>query len=643
MLTLLDELRQQHLIGDGEFYFAKLIADKQQAFNYPIEIQQLAILVAALCYAANQQGDTCFFLQAQNEHNFFGLTYRALDKDYQALIQQKINYLPISQWQSALQEHIAFTTEPKQKKAPFVFQFDAIYLYRYWQDEGVVIDYLKRAVQNSQDFSADLPHIQQILAQLFPVQESEVNWQKVAVATAIKQPFCLITGGPGTGKTTTVFRLLAALQLLQQVKDLPLLRIQLVAPTGKAAARLTESLRRTLAQESSAIPGLHKLIPEQSSTLHRLLGVHPFNERTHFHAANPLPLDVLVVDEASMIDLNMMAKLLLALPHHAKLILLGDKDQLSSVEAGAILGELGQFLQQVEQDGYSPSLAQYLQHASGEHVPVNKHPATIGDYLCSLRKSYRFHEASGIGHLAKAINSQQEVRSYALFSQYDDIEFISYQQDSAYGLAQIIKSAVDTYQEYLLKIKQNKVMSPQVVSEIFMLFNRCRFLTALRGGDFGVESLNTNIAFALRQKRLVQFTHARDWFIGKPIMVTENDNNVGIYNGDIGLFLVDEEGQGRVWFEQGEKQFRSLPASRVPSHEMAFAMTVHKSQGSEFEHTCFILPTEFNPLLSKELVYTAVTRAKSKLTVFGQEQIWKSAVKNRTQRQSGLERGLSTF
>ncbi|TCP91246.1 DNA helicase/exodeoxyribonuclease V alpha subunit [Cricetibacter osteomyelitidis] len=647
MLQILARLKDEQLISSGDFYFAKLIADKQQGENYSPTVQNLAILLAGLCNFSQQKGNSCLYLDDDCEKNLFDLKYTTA-QHYLTEIRQTIDFLPIKQWQTALKGHIAFTENPRQQVTPLVFQFNALYFYRVWQDEFFVADYLKSAVKKSQNFTTlEMETVRDVLNQLFPAQsEQQVNWQKIAVAVALKQAFCLISGGPGTGKTTTVANVLAGLQWLQIKQHREPLNIKLVAPTGKAGARLKESILKAI--NKLDLPAEITLsIPTEASTIHRLLGVRPFDDSTVFHQDNPITADVLVVDEASMIDLSLMAKLLKALPPHCKLILLGDKDQLASVEAGAIIGELGQFIREMEQQGYSPALTDYLTAVTD--MPLQAHNgkyAEIADYLCSLRHSYRFGSQSGIGYLAKAVNDGQSLQSWQLFEHYGDIRLCEQNssQNHAQQLLPIIESAVTHYGEYLKRVQAvqtGRKPLEQTIHGIFTAFKKVRFLTALRNSDFGVERLNVFFAEVLRNRGLLSFKQLREWYAGKPIMVVENDPNVGLYNGDIGLFLVDEQGNGKVWFEQGDKQYKAFSPSRVPNHEPAFAMTVHKSQGSEFEQVFFILPNSFSPVLSKELVYTALTRAKQELTVFTQEKIWKSAVRNSIKRQSGLAKLLN--
>ncbi|MGC6377927.1 exodeoxyribonuclease V subunit alpha [Bisgaard Taxon 45] len=646
MLTVLQELKQQKVISEGDYYFAKLIADKQDP-ALPIEKKNLAILLAALCSYSYQQGHTCLFLEKGIESNYFNLAYRTPERAYLNIIQEKIGFLPVENWQPSLAEHIAFSATPLEKVAPLVFQFNALYFYRIWQDEYRVARYLQAAVQRGTDSTA-ISHdqIKAILTQYFPRAPhlDGVNWQKVAVATALKQPFCLITGGPGTGKTTTVARLLLALQSLSDCR----LTIKLVAPTGKAAARLTESingaLTRLQSQENMPLcAGLIAAIPTTAQTLHRLLGIRFFEETPTFHQHNPLPLDVLVVDEASMIDLPLMAKLLQALKPQTKLILLGDENQLSPVEAGEMLGALAEFAQQP----YSPALTAYLKTVADIELASSNQGYPLRDHLCRLHYSHRFAGDSGIGQLAQAINQGNIEASWQAFARFNDIEMVDFDQFSLLKAdnpiiytqacaALVVKSAVEKYTDYLVALQQlhpnTQSLNAQQVGHIFTLFNAIRFLTALRIGELGVEQLNQKIAQRLQQKGLLDFKHERDWYLGKPIMIQQNDHHIGLYNGDIGLFL----GQGKVWFEQGQGHYKTVLASRVPNYETAFVMTVHKSQGSEFAHTCLVLPTEPNPILSRELIYTGVTRAKQQLTVFASAEIWKSAVRNPIKRQSGL-------
>ncbi len=502
-----------------------------------------------------------------------------------------------------------------------------------WQ----AIDQVLTGAQRAQDLTA--------LEQLVPASVC-VNWQKVAAAMALTRRFAVISGGPGTGKTTTVAKLLAALvEQSRQMGDTP--SIKLVAPTGKAAARLTESIGKAV--ESLPIsPELKQQIPTESSTLHRLLGVIPGSAEFRHHHDNPLHLDILVIDEASMVDLSMMYKVVDALPKHARLILLGDKDQLSSVEAGAVLGDICSF----HALGYSAEQGERLAKLTGyQSLTYQQGGAShIADSLCVLQKSYRFDARSGIGQLAKAVNAGDGAKIDAVYQQdFSDIEHFAL---NSQHYNQMIQTLVGEYRRYLecLKPEQLPIIGvdngqlglENAAKEALNRFNQCRLLCAIREGDFGVSGLNLRIEKALAARRLI---HTQDelWYHGRPIMVTRNDHGLGLYNGDIGI-CIREPGEGgrlKVYFEQSDGSIKSVLPSRVPEHETAFAMTIHKSQGSEFDFTLMILPPDFTPLVTRELIYTGITRAKKRLAIYADIQLMKRGVKIRTERASGLVDRLS--
>lgn len=640
MLALLEDLKAEKWLSELNFQFAKFIDRKQQPYHYTQTQQNLAILLAALLSYHMMQGHTAMHLETALK-NPFGLLANKSERDFLAEILQKIDQIPPLEWPKYLKDHIAFSDSP-ETIAPMLFQGELVYFYRYWQSENCVATYLQHAVSLPQESSSsDWAFERAVLEKLFPEKQPDINWQKVAVATALKNRFSVISGGPGTGKTTTVAKLLVALQEKQQHQQQPLFNIALVAPTGKAAARLKESLHKSLQQIETDIA-----IETSASTIHRLLGIRPQSDLPTYHQQNPLPIELLVVDEASMIDLTLMEKLMNALKPQARLILLGDKDQLASVEAGAIMGELGDFITQ----GYSQAHCDYLNAVTGEQLQSSGQASAISDSLCHLRKSYRFHEQSGIGHLAALVNAQQAVKSWEIFanSDFEDLACVEYPsvtdfpdkgQWQAYCRQLIIKKAVESYRAYLmLAAKRERDPKSVSISEIFSAFQRVRFLSALRVSEFGVESLNQGIAEALRQAKLVQFNHSRDRYHGKPILITQNSPMNQVYSGDIGLILYDEEKNLRVYFDtlQENGEHYSLSLSRVPDFEPAYVMTVHKSQGSEFEDVYFIMPLNFSPVVTKELIYTAITRAKSHFTLFSAQKTWIQGVKSAIERQSGL-------
>ncbi|MGJ7251676.1 exodeoxyribonuclease V subunit alpha [Morganella morganii] len=504
--------------------------------------------------------------------------------------------------------------------SPVVLSEENLYLHRMWQYECRVAEFFSRP----QRVSADAEKLRPVLDALFGTEEPE-DWQKIAAAVAVSSRTAVISGGPGTGKTTTVARILAA--LVQSTAD-PLL-IELAAPTGKAAARLTESLGEAIAQ-LDLTDAQRAMMPDQAKTLHRLLGAQPDSRRLRHHQKNPLMSDVLIVDEASMVDLPMMAALIDALPENAMLILLGDKDQLASVEAGAVLGDICRFAE----SGYTPQRRQALEAMTGCVLPDKSpaHPVNVQDHLCLLRKSFRFDAGSGIGQLATAVNNGDVRETMAVLGgQRPDVRYVPLENEDGY--AQVLTDTMKAYLPFLSLVKQHA--DPAAVLDAFSQF---RLLCALREGPFGVEGLNERIERLLHQQGHIRrpLIHRHRAYHGKPVMISRNDSPLGLFNGDIGIMLTDENHELRVYFRLPDGTIRSIRPSRLPAHETAYVMTVHKSQGSEFAHTALVLPVQPSPLVSRELLYTALTRAKQFLTIYSREECVKRAVKTPTQRYSGL-------
>lgn len=474
-----------------------------------------------------------------------------------------------------------------------------------------------------------------MLAQLFERQANGVvNWQWVAAATACLQLFCVITGGPGTGKTTTVTRLLCAL-LSQQ----PQLRIALAAPTGKAAARMIESIRQ--ARQRDDLPAEQLAgIPDESFTLHRLLGWTPNGFR--YHARNPLPWDCVVVDEASMIDLAMMHQLLQALPANARLVMLGDKDQLASVEAGSVLADV---CNAGGATGPDQAFAARLTELTGFDLTSSVCPKTglIQNAVAELKVSHRFTASSGIGQLAKAVNAGQVSAAIQCFESFDDIAcdwLDSSSPDQTDRLLPWQRGVIIGYREYGRLL--GNAASDQNTLAILSAFNHFRVLVATRQGTLGVEAVNQDIERLLVQAGLLIPAAAQSgsWYPGRPVMITRNDYDLGLFNGDVGVLVSTGSGQLRAAFPTLDGHVRYVLPSRLPSHETAFAMTVHKSQGSEFNRVQLLLPERWQGVITRELIYTAITRAREHFYLMSGRECWQRGLGNRVERASGLRDAL---
>lgn len=497
---------------------------------------------------------------------------------------------------------------------PLILDGDQLFLLRHHAWEEQIAQALRHRAALLLPVATD--DARPLLDQLFPVGDANtIDWQRAAAILALCKPLVVISGGPGTGKTYTVARILALLCNLS-VKPL---RIALVAPTGKAALRLQESIQ----QASDALAELSSLLPDtQAQTLHRLLGFQVNRPGFRHNRANPLHLDLLVVDEASMIDVGLMAALMEALPPQCRIILLGDRDQLASVEAGNLFGDLcgnGEI-------GWSAELVERMQPllgASGSlRAQASTHP--LADSLVLLRTSRRFAVGSGIGALALAINSgEAEAVRRVLGATWTDIEMI----DTAHT------EQAGHLRERLLGFLEPLFAADTPETALLALGAR-RILCGLREGPSGVEGINRLAQMHLR--RLRHIGPETQCYAGMPLLITRNDYSLGLFNGDNGVLWPDDQGQMRGWFGQEGGGLRSFSLARLPSWQAAYAMTVHKSQGSEFDQVLLLLPQEDAPVLTRELLYTGLTRARSGLLLCGPLDLLLRTTGRRVVRYSGL-------
>lgn len=582
--------------------------------------------------------------------------------------------MDISVWREALNHPLL--TSAGEGSTPLVAVGNRLYLRRFWAYEQQVLDQINQRLQSpARDrHSTSTGQIGSILAGLFPAGNDALDWQKLACALTVRSPFSIITGGPGTGKTTTVLKVLALLQTLalsNREASRPL-RIKLAAPTGKAAARLGQSIAsRVKDLDLSNLANAEMVrdaIPRSVTTLHRLLGSRPDTRHFRHDRRNPLSLDVLVIDEASMIDLEMMAAVLRALPMDARLILLGDKDQLASVEAGAVLGALCQC---AEQGHYTPSVRDWLQQTTGLSIPadmVDSEGTPLDQAVTMLRESHRFSASSGIGQLARAVNAGEGAAALAILENPPrDLAYLSISDkgDAAFealvlegGVAMSSNNKPDKdypprvgYRHYLSLLQPEDRPEADATTEaldswakqVLDAHDQFQVLCAVRKGPWGVEGLNQRIESLLASKGHI--TKQGDWYEGRPVLVTRNDYALGLMNGDIGVTLAIQDPDRnqptlRVAFPtyDAARPIQWVTPSRLDAVETVFALTVHKSQGSEFTHTVLVLPNRANPILTRELLYTGITRASHWFTLSnsGNGKSLGQAIERRVLRDSGL-------
>ncbi len=506
--------------------------------------------------------------------------------------------------------------------APLILEGRRLYLERYWRYEERLAARLRSLVAHPPEpVETGLLGPEGGLFDYGWVSHGEPNWQAVAAAMALRHRFTVISGGPGTGKTYTVLRLIRLLVETAQALDQPPPVIRLAAPTGKAAARMMESIRAGLA----ALPdgaALDAHLPDKASTLHRLLGLRWGTVLPRYDRDNPLAADVVIVDEASMIDLPLMAKLADALPDHGRLILLGDRYQLASVESGSVLAEL---CNAAGVNAFSPAQREALAPLVPGTGPAATSP--LGDHVVTLQTSHRFHPQSPIGRLAAAVNAGDADAALAVGLEHDPA--VQLMLDDVADLEALAATLAEAY----LPLFEGG--SPEAAVDAL---DRVRLLTATRVGPAGALAMNQRIFEQLARRRGLDLQQT--WYHGRPVIVTRNDYRAGLFNGDTGVCLAGADGHLRVWFRT-ESGLQMLLPSAVPAHETAYAMTVHKSQGSEFEAVWLLLPAEDNPVLSRELIYTGITRARTQVTVLGPEAVFGTAVERVIRRESGLRERLT--
>jgi exodeoxyribonuclease V alpha subunit len=547
---------------------------------------------------------------------------------------------------------------------PLVRHGHRLYLARYWRAGVRIRAAIARRLPDTDDAPTAPEAARAWLDRVFPpsLGDAGPDWQRIACANALVRGFSLITGGPGTGKTTTVVRLLAVLQGLAQARGLePGLSIRLAAPTGKAAARLNASI-------AGALDGLRQgadadleaaldRVPTQVTTLHRLLGSRPDTRRPAYHAGHPLDLDVLVVDEASMMDVEMMDAVLAALPAHARLVLLGDRDQLASVEAGAMLGEL---CARAPEGHYRPEHCARLRALCGESPgPEYQDPegTALDQAVVMLRHSHRFDRHSGIGRFAAAVNAGDVGAVAALLDRPPEgLEVVPLHApaDGAPAPDWLLAAGVLGKAGYpaLFEAMRRDAPAPSAPPAQWDLWARgllalqaeFQVLSALRAGRWGVQGLNGLIESRLRTLGCIPGPSGA-WYAGRPVLVTRNQPGLGLTNGDIGLTLpVPDPRQAGRWmlrvaFEGASPgAVRWVSPARLSAVETVYALTVHKSQGSEFERVVLALPDRPGPLLTRELLYTGATRARRSLVLVlpGAPSLLADAVRRPTRRAGGI-------
>ena len=616
-----DLLSEQELFSSLDTHFGLFIG--RLARNH----SRTAALAAALVSHSTAEGNICLDLA---EYGGKPLKVNSRGKDLPVFT------CPVlSDWAEQLME--SGIVSQGEGNTPLVLAGESrLYLRRYWEYENSVIRFIRQRADTVFQ-KLDYARLGKDLNELFkPLPGNETDWQQAAALAAISRPFSVISGGPGTGKTSTVAKILAL--FIRQQGEGRQLRILLAAPTGKAAVRLQQAIVETgLSQTGTE--------PLQTATLHRMLGHVPHSPYFRHNADNPLEADIVVVDEASMVDLPLMAKLMQAVSASTRLILLGDRHQLASVQPGSVLGDL---CSPEIIAGFSAGFKSRLAELTGNSAFPGSNPDSTGssslqDSFVELVHSYRFSPESSIAGLSKAVKDGDGDRALAILLAPGD-ESVAWRDIS--GPADLEKALRDSPLPGHFRALQ-QTSDP---GACFALLDNSQILCGLRKGPYGADRINHLLGqlFARQTQNRSAYQHAGTPELEKtslpvrPIMVTRNDYSLQLFNGDVGLIMADPEDRQtlRAFFKAEHGMLRTIRPSLLPGHESVFAMTVHKSQGSEFNRVVLILPDQDSPLLTRELIYTAITRAREKVEIWGRKKIFGVAVKRKIKRTSGLPEEL---
>jgi exodeoxyribonuclease V alpha subunit len=515
-------------------------------------------------------------------------------------------------------------------KTPFILHNGRLYFQRYFKYETSIIQKLKSLItaeisvvdDRMKQLDLKVKLIQSLNANYNInglINKEQVDWQLVSVLQALLNNFSIITGGPGTGKTTTLAKLLILLYELE-----PDARVALAAPTGKASMRMFESLKSSPLPFSASTK--QKIDVLKPSTIHGLLGYKKESVNFKYNSEHPLPYNWVVVDEASMIDVPMFSKLLGALGDNCRIILLGDKDQLASVEAGSLLGDLCQTLPSLNifSSKAATWINEFITDAERKIKPefIGNQQQLISSHIIELKFSHRFNSQGAIGKLSKAIIEGDTEKLKTLI---ENAAGTNVKIDHKYT-PKLLESFIEGYATYIHEVD---------IKNALKKLNGLRVLVAVRQGPRGLYTINKLIEFHLRKKGLIR--PDGEFYEHKPIMVTRNMHDLGLLNGDTGIMRKDDKGNLKVWFEDGLGGIKSILPAYLNYCETAFAMTIHKSQGSEFDQVMVILPEgTSNALLTRELLYTGITRARTIITIQAEMDTIMHCVESCVQRISGI-------
>lgn len=615
-ITVLSPFIEVGLFGSYELQLARTVRRLQP------DVSDTALLALAVAARAPRFGHVCSRLDLAS------LEQADLTDD--GAPAPELPWPTADQWAAALDTSAIVATPADatvEPVRPLVWDAGRLYLQRYWHYELAVAGDIHRRATGGPDSGVEGADslkgpVSAVLDVLFgPDSVDHPDLQRRAVLRGLRGGVSIIAGGPGTGKTHTVARLLAAASLVAEAQDFDL-QVALAAPTGKAAARMGEAVTREVQALSEAgliEPALAQVLTSTTpTTVHSLLG---WRDRTHFQhdRQRPLPHDLVVVDETSMVALPLMARLLDAVRPDARLVLVGDPFQLASIEAGTVMSDL-----------VGPSGASGEPDDGGEGGGAGAPGPVLAGRVTVLRRMRRFGEDSAIAALAEAIRIGDVEEALVLLTRGStEVRWVDPEGASALDRvkSEVVAAGVDMVSAARAGASDTALAAA----------NRVKVLAATRRGPLGVNDW-TAMLEAEVSASVPGFSPGRRWHVGRPVMVTANDPINGVFNGDVGVVVAQGTAMEVALGSSGD--VRMLAPSRLDRVETWWAMTIHKSQGSEFDHAVVSLPQASSPILTRELLYTAVTRARERLTVVGGEESLRAAILRPVARASGLEARL---
>lgn len=613
---LINYLKETAVISDMDCCFADFAANllRKEIPEAPEEFYLAAIMVSAFTTARKH---TCLELNDIQD--------KALPEVFPELLTAKIpapfkfKFPPLAEWLKILKTCTAAVGAPGDFKPLIIEENGRLYLQRYWDYENRLASMIARKI-SEEITPVNEKILRESLKRYFPGTSAQPDWQKAAAFTAVNKNFCIISGGPGTGKTTTAAKIIGLI-LEQQEKDF---KIILAAPTGKAAARLKDSLKESI-KKLDCPSEIKNKFPAEALTIHRLLGYIPDSPFFRHDNKNPIAADMLLIDEASMIPLALMEKLFDAIRKGTRVILLGDKDQLASVEAGSVLNDISDA---AGVNCFSDEFRKQYNKFTGEDLPsYTAGKRQIENLIIGLNHSYRFDNSKGIGSLSRAVNNGDFNEALKIIRCDSSGEIEPERLPSRAELQAKLKNRIISF--------FTSIASSPSVDEAYKELQKFRILLGAREGFYGALSINIMAEEILKNEGLLEMNS--QFYHGRPVLINKNDYKLNLFNGDNGLIWREKDGRARAYFMATDGKLKSYSPLSLPEHETSFAMSVHKTQGSEFETILLILPDNESKLLTRELVYTAITRAKKKAGIWYRENTLRKAVENITGRSSGLK------